>query len=129
MRHRPFSALIGLLLALAPAQLARAAETVEYKGLSANQMFAVAEQSTTAGDIETATTIYAALAKDPDIEIRTEARFRHGNLLVAQRKLADAAVLFRTILDEKPDAQRVRLELAAVLLQLGEERQALRALR
>ena len=36
------------------------------------------------------------------------------------RRLAEAAVLYRAILDEKPDASRVRLELAALLAQMGD---------
>lgn len=117
---------IALMLMLSAPAFA-AEQTVS--GLSAAQMFEVARKAEAAGDAPTGETIYKALAKDPDIEVRNEARFRHGQALARQGKLADAAVLYRAILDEKPDAQRVRLELAAVLAQLGDMRGAGRAMR
>ncbi len=98
-------------------------------GLSAVQLFEVAEKATAQGDTDTAAAVLTALAKDPDIEVRTEARFRHGQMLAAQKKFVDAAILYRAILDEKPDAQRVRLELAYVMAQSGNLGAAQRELR
>src|SRR5690606_41624939 len=72
---------------------------------------------------------YDGVSHDPDIEIRTVARFRKGMLLAQLGRNADAAVEFRALLDEKPDAARVRLELARVLAVLGDEAGARRALR
>jgi hypothetical protein len=45
------------------------------------------------------------------------------------QRLPEAALLYRTILDEKPDASRVRLELAALLAQMGDVSGARRQLR
>jgi outer membrane protein len=97
--------------------------------LTAAQLFVVAEKAVADEDFDTANTLYAALAKDPDIEIRTEAKFRQAQLCAARAKFSDAAVLYRSILDEKPDVQRVRLELAYVLAQLGDLGGAQRQLR
>jgi hypothetical protein len=47
----------------------------------------------------------------------------------SQRRFTDSAVLLRTILDEQPDAQRVRLELADVLATMGDDAAARRELR
>ena len=65
-------------------------------------------------------TAYRALAGDPDIELRSEARFRLA-LMLADRmgRVRDAAVELRRILDERPDAARVRLELARMDAMLG----------
>lgn len=106
---------------------ANAQQTVS--GLSAVQVFEVAAHAEQAGDLATALVAYEALSRDPDIEVRTEARFRRARVLVAQERLAEAATTLRAILDEKPDAQRVRLELANILALMGDERGAARLLR
>jgi outer membrane protein len=98
-------------------------------GLSAAQVFEVALKAEEAGDVATAQAAYSALTQDPDVAIRSEARFRHGRLLTAQKRLVEAAVLYRMILDEQPEAGRVRLELAGLLYQMGDSRGALRMLR
>jgi outer membrane protein len=98
-------------------------------GLTAPQLFDIATNAQQSGDTATAETIYTALTHDPDIDIRSEARFRLSQLLETQKRYTDAALLLRAILDEKPDAQRVRLELAKVLALKGDERGAYRALR
>jgi tetratricopeptide (TPR) repeat protein len=89
-------------------------------GLKAADIMAVAERAEAAGDSATAIDAYTALAADPDIDVRSEARFRHGKLLAAAKDYRGAALLYRAILDEKPDAGRVRLELASVLYLLGD---------
>lgn len=98
-------------------------------GLSAVDVFATAEEARASGKIDDALVMYDALARDPDLEVRTEARFRKGMLLADERRYADAAVAFRALLDEKPDAARVRLELARVLAALGDNSAARRSLR
>jgi tetratricopeptide (TPR) repeat protein len=97
--------------------------------LSVAQLFALADAARDRGDMETAEAAYRALAGDPAQQIRTEARFRLGMVLASLGRLSDAALLFRGILDEQPDAQRVRLELARLLDLLGDEAGARRALR
>jgi hypothetical protein len=77
------------------------------------QLFALAEHARNAGDFAAAEVAYRAIASNPDIELRTEARFRLGMMLAnREHKYREAAVEFRRILDEKPHAVRVRLELA-----------------
>jgi outer membrane protein len=98
-------------------------------GLSPAQVMEFAANAQAAGDDATAIAAYKALDADPDADVRHEARFRHALLLEARGRLADAAVMLRAILDEKPGAQRVRLELAKVLALMGDERGAYRALR
>lgn len=105
---------------------AAAPVTVE---LNAVQLLALASSRAEAGDVATAETMFTALTKDPDLDIRSEARFRHGRMLEAQNRYSDAAVLYRAILDEQPGAQRVRLQLARALLFAGDEGGAARALR
>lgn len=97
--------------------------------LTAVQLLALATARAEEGDVATAEALFAALARDPDLDIRSEARFRHGRMLEAQNRFADAAVLYRAILDEQPGAQRVRLQLARALLFAGDEGGAARALR
>ncbi|WP_162895863.1 hypothetical protein [Novosphingobium sp. THN1] len=91
----------------------------------------MADSARDAGDYVTAETAYRALAGNPDIELRSEARFRLAMMLADQMKRTrDAAVELRRILDEKPDAARVRLELArmdAMMGRLGAAEREMRA--
>jgi tetratricopeptide (TPR) repeat protein len=98
-------------------------------GLSAAQLFALADQAKSDHRNEDALALYAALARDPDADVRAEARFRRGLLLARSKRYADAALAFRSVLDEKPAAARVRLELARVLALMGDEAAARRAVR
>lgn len=88
--------------------------------LTPAQLFAFADKARDAGDLATAEQAYRALATNPDVELRSEARFRLG-LMLADRaqKYREAAIEFRRILDEKPGAARVRLELARMHAMLG----------
>ena len=111
---------------LAPAPAGAAPGSIASAGaaprieLSAAQMFDLAERARAAGDFATAETVYRALAANPDLELRTEARFRLGMMLADQMgRPRDAAVEFRKILDEKPEAPRVRLELARMQALMG----------
>lgn len=104
------------LAALAPAAADEPPTIVS--GLKAEQLFELAsriEQS----DANTAEQIYQALEGDPHLEVRNEARFRHAHLLAGRHELAKAEALYRAILEEQPDAPRVRIELAAILAQTG----------
>ncbi|GLK45942.1 MULTISPECIES: porin family protein [Novosphingobium] len=88
--------------------------------LSAAQVFALADNARERSDFFTAETAYRALTQDPDLEIRTEARFRLGLMLADDlKRYGDAALEFRRILDDKPGAARVRLELARMQTMLG----------
>jgi outer membrane protein len=90
-------------------------------GLTAAQLFDIADQARMAGRNADAEAIYKALSNDPAIETRSEARFRLGLMLADEKRLTDAALAFRAILDEQPQAARVRLELARVLTAMGDE--------
>ena len=121
--------LIAALLAALPAVPVLGATETERTGLSAIDLFKLAEERQRDGRPEEALTLYDALSRDPHPEIRAEARFRKGQLLASEGRYTDAAVSYRALLDEKPDAAAVRLELARVLALAGEERAARRELR
>lgn len=97
--------------------------------LSAANLFQIAEQAKENRAFADAEAIYRALSRDPEVEIRAEARFRLGVMLTGQKRYTDAAVTFRALLDEKPNAARVRLELARVLALMGDESGARKQLR
>lgn len=125
MRSSISLALSGLISLVATASFACAEDTV-IKGVSAARLFELAERES---DVETVQNIYRALLHDPNADIRNEARFRLAKLLVRMRRPDEAAVLYRAILDERPGAARVRLELAALLAQMGDLAAARRQLR
>ena len=112
---------MALALALASPVLAQAGQpAAQQLTVSPTQLFELAEAARAAGDFATAETAYRALAENPDPELRTEARFRLGLLLAdSLGRPRDAAVEFRRILDEKPDAPRVRLEQARMQALMG----------
>lgn len=121
---------LAAALAAAAVSLPAAAAAAPARRLaSAEDLLAVAEQAARLGDPRTAMAALRALATDPSVEIRSEARFRLAQLLGAAGDHTGAAVLLRQILDEKPEATRVRFELAALLHRLGDEPAALRELR
>src|SRR5689334_17812847 len=98
MKLRGASALAALCLASAAVPVS-AQET--RAGLSATDLFAAAEDAKIANRSADALALYDALTQDPDAEIRAEARFRKGMLLASEKHYADAAVVFRALLDEK----------------------------
>ena len=124
-----FRVIAAFGLAAAP-QLAVAADApTTITGVSAEKLFDLAEYARSQGDLTLAQTVYEALSRNPDIEIRSEARFRLGMMLAEQKRYTDAALRFRAILDEKPDVARVRLELARVLALMGDEAGARKQIR
>lgn len=106
-----------------------AARAQDISGVSAVKMFDLADKLRVAGQIDDSEAVYQALTRDPDLEIRTEARFRLGLMLAELNRPREAAVVFRALLDEKPDAPRVRVELAQILAKLGDTSAAARQLR
>lgn len=117
---------MAALIAALPGAV-RAQEVVE--GIQASQLFALADDRRAAGQAVDAIVLYEALAKDADADIRAEARYRHGLLLADMGRYTEAAVMFRALLDEKPDALVARLELARMLAAMGREKEARRELR
>lgn len=111
---------------LAPSEAVAQGRTLR---LTVVEMFRLADLAAARGDSATAAGLYAALEKNPDPDIRAEARFRHAKQLAGQKRHREAAVLLRRIVDEKPDASAVRLELARLLQVLGDSDAALRELR
>lgn len=98
--------------------------------LSPSELFAFADAARDAGDFVAAETAYRALSANPDVELRSEARFRLAMMLAdKQKKYRGAAVELRKILDEKPKAARIRLELARMHALLGNAGAAERELR
>jgi tetratricopeptide (TPR) repeat protein len=88
--------------------------------ISAVQMFALADHLVQEGKPDEAIKILRVITLDKNPDYRNEARFRQAQILTRMHKLAEAAVLYRAILDEKPDVGRVRLELATVFAQMGD---------
>lgn len=98
--------------------------------LTAIDVFALADEARLRKDYTTAETAFVALIADPDIEVRTEARFRLAMMLSDDMgRHAEAATLLRRILDDKPGAGRVRLELARMQTLIGNVAAARRELR
>jgi hypothetical protein len=96
---------------------------------TAAEMFALANESLRRGNAGAASVILDLLSHDPNPDVRSEARFREAKILVAAHENARAAVLLRRILDDRPSATPVRLELARVLEKLGDKDGAWRQLR
>lgn len=124
-----FAGVLGTIATSAIASTTPGESEPEAVSVSADQLLAFADRARDAGDVIVAETAYRALFGDSSVHVRNEARFRLALLFVAQKRFSDAAVLFREILDEQPNAQRVRLELARVLDLMGDEAGARRALR
>lgn len=97
--------------------------------VGALDVFDLAARAANEGRVDDALAFYDALTRDHDLDIRSEARFRKGQLLASRRRFREAAATYRRLLDEKPDAARVRLELAGVLASLGDEIGARREIR
>jgi hypothetical protein len=99
--------------------------------LSPAELFTFGDSARDNGDVRTAEKAYRALATNPDPDIRTESRFRLAMMLAEREKrYREAAVLLRQILDEKPGAGRVRIELArlqAIMGHMGAAERELRA--
>ena len=127
------SALYALaLLMLAPPAIAFAQSSDDRvsRDLTPAELFELANDSRMRGQFDVAEKVYRALAEHPQIDLRTEARFRLALMLADElARPADAAVLLRMILDEQPNVSRVRVELARMQVMLGNYEAAGRELR
>lgn len=104
----------------------RPSSTIEMSPVQLLQLAEQLERDDRQTDAEAA---LKALIQDNDVKIRSEARFRLAQMLAKKGEFLGAAGLYREILNEQPDAERVRVELAYVLIQAGDERSARKLLR
>ena len=118
----------ALPLAAVPVADANAGATRTIRASGA-QMLNFADEMTRRGRNDDAEAILVILARDRDSNIRNEARYRWAKLLRAREQNRDAALLLRRILDERPDATPVRLELAQLLDRMGDKEGAWRQVR
>ena len=97
--------------------------------LTASQMFNLADQMQARGRFEDAEIVLETLTRNVNIDVRSEARFRLGLLHERRGDWNGAAHAYRAVLEERPFAVPVRLELARVLAAMGDEAGARRQLR
>lgn len=97
--------------------------------LSASQLFQVADRLAANGDLQGAEQALGALSQDRDPLLRAEARFRLAAVREKRGDLRGAILALRELLEEKPEAQRARLELARLLAVQGDPADARRVLR
>lgn len=96
---------------------------------TATDLLVLADRLERGGQTGDAERILQLLAQDPSADIRNEARYRRSKLLIASGRERDAALLLRRILDDKPDATPVRLQLAQLLDRMGDKDGAWRQVR
>jgi outer membrane protein len=122
---------VGVAIEILAAGLALAAPQTEPRTFkaSAGQMLNLAQDLVRHGKTSDAETILDLLTRDPDPNVRNEARLRQALLLEGGGHNEAAAAVLRRILDDKPDATAVRFKLATMLQKMGHEDSALRELR
>lgn len=96
---------------------------------TAVDLFRFADAMDRQGDTSQAEQVLEQLSQDPNSDIRNEARYRRSKLLISVGRQRDAALLLRRILDERPAATPVRLELAQLLDRMGDKDGAFREVR
>jgi outer membrane protein len=97
--------------------------------LTAAQLFAAADSLAKASEFDEAIALLTALTTNPNPEFRAEARVRIARIYIAKGDLRTATLWYQKLLDEKPNAASVRVELANALAQLGDEAAAGRQIR
>ncbi len=97
--------------------------------VSAVQLFKIAEKLEANREFDQAIEFLKPLDKDPNAEYRAEARARIARIYIRLNDHRLAARWFQKLLDEKPNAGAIRIELARVLARLGDEDAAGRQLR
>lgn len=129
-RGSPAWCVAGLLALHAPPALAQddAVDEIPVR-LTSQQMLLANAEALARGDPKAAATLLHALLHDPVTQVRNEARFRLARMAAAGKDYKQAAMWLRAILDEEPGAQRVRLELARLLGEMGDLAGARRELR
>lgn len=97
--------------------------------LTPERLFAAAEQLAMERRYKEAIHFLEPLTTNINPDYRAEARARIARIYVVQGDYREAASWFQKLLDEKPDAAAVRVELADVLLRMGDAGAASRQLR
>lgn len=97
--------------------------------LTSEEMLRAAARALSDNHPELAQRLLMALISDPRMEIRNEARFRLADLAARKRHWQKAGQYLRDILDEDPQASRVRLELARIQAEMGDIEGSRRSLR
>ncbi len=109
-----------------PAEAEMASRTFR---LTSTNMLVFADKAAASGRVDVAVDAYRALAHDADPQVRAEALYRHGKLLLSLGKLKEAALLLRRVIDSQPTAAPPRLELARALQLMGDNDGAWREVR
>jgi TolA-binding protein len=89
--------------------------------LSPVEVFDLAARLAAENETDRAEVLLRSLADNPEPEVRAEARFRLGNLLLDRGEYTEAARSYQALIDEQPDATPVRLQLARALALMGRE--------
>jgi tetratricopeptide (TPR) repeat protein len=97
--------------------------------ITATQIFDEADRLAIAKDFDQAVALLKIVTHDRNPDFRAEARVRIARYLTAAGDSYGAAYWYQQLLDEKPDAAAVRIELARLLAAMGEESSAARELR
>ena len=97
--------------------------------LTPAQLFDLVEQFASTGRVADAERLLHVLVGNRDAEVRAEALFRLGNLRQNTGDPQGAVDAYRALLDQKPNATLVRLELARLLARMGQDDAALSQLR
>lgn len=122
--------LVGLALPRGTEARATAADpSKRVVSATAADLFRFAEALNEQGRAGQAEQVLELLSQDPNADVRNEARYRRSKMLVSSGRQRDAALLLRRILDEKPEAAPVRLELAQLLDRMGDKEGAFREVR
>ncbi len=88
--------------------------------LTPEQLFALSERLTVEHRLRDAIAFLMPLTNNRNSDYRAEARVRIARLYLGLGERRRAAAWFQKLLDEKPDAPAVRIELAELLLQLND---------
>ncbi|MEP7315962.1 MAG: tetratricopeptide repeat protein [Sphingomicrobium sp.] len=112
-----------------PAVLEAAPQGMRSITTDAGGLLAYGHRLEEAGKKGQAARLYETLTRDPDANIRSEARFRLAKFAIERKAWSEAALLLRRLVDERPDASAARLVLAQVLVEIGDEASARRELR
>lgn len=89
--------------------------------LNAAQVFDLAARLAADGHIDQAIGVLKVATADNNPDYRAEARARIARLLIAKGDRAEALYWYRQLLDERPAAAAVRLEVARLLASMGKE--------